>query len=264
MADTSEFQQHGFKQAIRVQMRVLSALVLREMRVRYGRSQFGYLWALLEPIGYVAALTIVFTYAERPAPYGESLPLFFALGVIPFRLFIGLANQLTVAMSSNQALLTYPIVKELDTVIARFFLETITNLAAFVIILTGIWLFQDIPGPSHPLRMMQGLGLIMLFGFAVGLTNACIIRHFPSWQNLFKILTAPMIFISGIFYSISMLPSEARAALSWNPLIHGLEVVRDGYYSNYRTDAINENYLFAVGFTLLVIGIFLERFYPRR
>jgi len=264
MAASGGINQNGFKHAITVQGRVLGALVLREMRARYGRSQIGYLWALLEPLGYVVALTIVFSYAERPAPYGNSLPLYFALGVIPFKLFMGLANQLTSAMMSNQALLTYPIVKEFDTVVARFLLEAITSIAVLVICLTGIWLIDDVPGPSQPLRMMEGLALVMLFGFGVGLTNACIIRHFASWQNVFRIITAPMVFISGIFYSFSSLPSEARAVLSWNPLIHGIEIVRDGYYSNYRAEAVDANYLLSVGFTLLVIGMFMERFYPRR
>lgn len=262
-ADTN-IETKSFKHALVVQLRVLGALVLREMRVRYGKSQFGYLWALAEPLGYITLLTVAFSYGGRTAVYGDSLPLFFALGVIPFKLFIGLGNQLTVAITANQNLLTYPIVRELDTILARFILECLTSVAVLVVFLFGIWVIDDIPGPSQPLQVVQGLTLIMLFGLGVGLTNAAINRHFVSWGNLYRILTAPMIFISGIFYSVSALPTEAQNILVWNPLLHGIEIVRAGYYSNYRADVVDANYLFTVGFSLLIIGLFLERFYPKR
>jgi len=254
----------GFFQALVVQTRVIGALVLREMRVRYGRSQFGYIWAILEPMAYVAAMTAIFSYIDRPPPFGSSYILFFALGVIALRFYVALANQLTAAMQANEALLTYPIVRELDTVIARFILEAITAIVVFVICLYGISFVDDISFPAYPLRIAEGLGLIMLFGFGTGLTNACILRFFASWQNIFRMITAPLFFISGVFYSMASLPSEARAIIAWNPLIHGIEVIRDGWYAHYRTTDLNEGYLLAWGLFFTVLGLFMERFYRKR
>lgn len=264
MAARARTSSGSFYNAFKVQIRVVASLVLREMRIRYGRSKFGYLWAVVEPVAYVVALTIVFSYADRPVPHGNSLPLFFAMGIIPFRMFTSISNQLTAAILSNQALLNYPIVREFDTVLARFILEATTSFAVLVILLTGIWLIEDVPGPSQPLRMLEGLGLIMLFAFGVGLTNACIVRYFASWQNFYRIMTAPLLFISGVFYSMTQLPTEARNILSWNPLIHGIEITRDGYYANYRAPHVDPGYLLAMGLALLVIGLFLERFYRKR
>ena len=42
-----------YKEALITQARVVGALILRETRVRYGRSQLGYLWAFTSPIMYV-------------------------------------------------------------------------------------------------------------------------------------------------------------------------------------------------------------------
>ena len=79
----SQGKLNPFNQALLVQTRVIGALVLREMRVRYGRSQLGYIWAILEPAAYVAAMTTMFSYLNQPPPFGASMPLFFALGIIP-------------------------------------------------------------------------------------------------------------------------------------------------------------------------------------
>lgn len=254
----------GFGQALQVQIRVIGALVLREMSVRYGRSQFGYLWALAEPVAYVAIMTSIFTYAERPPPFGDSFALFFALGVISFKLFASTSTQLTSAMIANQALLSYPIVRELDTVFARLILEAMTGLAIFIIFMIGLQIVQGVHGPTHPLRVLQGLSLLILFAFGVGLTNAVILRRFPSWQQFYRIMTAPLFFLSGLFYSLESLPSQARDILTWNPIIHGVEMVRDGYYSHYRVSDLDGNYLLAWGLALTFIGMFTERFYRVR
>lgn len=260
----SHGKQTGFGHALRVQMRVLGALVLREMRVRYGRSQLGYFWALMEPVAYVAIMTSLFSYIERPPPFGHSIALFFALGVIPFRLFSSISNQLTGAMDANRALLAYPIVRELDTVLARLILETMTGLTIFIIFMSALHIVEGVPGPAHPLRVLQGLSLIVLFGFGVGLTNAVILRRFPSWQNIFRIITAPLFFLSAVFYSLESLPTQARDLLTWNPLVHGIEMVRDGYYSHYRATGLDGDYLFACGLGLVFVGMFAERFYRLR
>ncbi len=262
MARTSELA--SISQAALIQFRVIGALVMREMRVRYGRSQFGYLWALVEPAGYIAAMTIIFSYAERPPPFGHSMPLFFALGVVPFRLYMTIASQLSTAMQSNQALLTYPIVKELDTVLARFILEMLTGVVVFASCILILMYAEDAPPPRHILRIVEGFALLMLLGLGIGLTNAVIVRWYPSWLNIYRILTAPAIFLSGVFYSLEQLPTNFREILVWNPLIHGVEIVRDGYYAHYRSTGLDEGYLFAWGLAMLVIGLFAERFYRQR
>ena len=163
MATQARGKRTGFQEALLVQTRVVGALILREMRVRYGSSQIGYVWALAEPVAYIAAMVAMFSYIDRPPPFGTSMALFFALGIIPFRMFANVSNQLTAAMQANEALLTYPIVRQFDTVLARFILEAMTSIAIFVICLGGLSLIDDhIRWPSHPLRLAEGLALILL------------------------------------------------------------------------------------------------------
>lgn len=257
----TQVRQDTFRFALIVQIRVLGALVLREMRVRYGQSQLGYIWALLEPVGYVTIMTSLFVYVERPPPFGDNIALFFALGVIPFKMHVTISNQLTSAMNANRALLTYPIVRELDTIIARFILEAITTIVIFLVCILGLNLIYDIPGPSHPLRILQGIALVMFFALGVGLSNSVIIRWIPSWRNVYKILTAPLLFLSAVFYNFEELPTQLRDYVTWNPIAHGVEMVRDGYYAHYRATGLDGEYAFACGLALVVFGLFGERYY---
>ena len=60
--------------------RTIAALMMREMATTYGRSPGGYLWALVEPIGAVAILTLLFSLAFPAPPMGKSFGLFYATG----------------------------------------------------------------------------------------------------------------------------------------------------------------------------------------
>ena len=57
-------------------LRAIGALILREMSTSNGRSPGGYLWAVLEPAGGIALLSLVFAAAFRNPPIGISFPMF--------------------------------------------------------------------------------------------------------------------------------------------------------------------------------------------
>ena len=247
------------KTAAITQARVIGALILRETRVRYGRSQFGYLWALGEPVAYVTAFSAMFTFTGSHAPFGNSMALFYALGILPFTLYRNLGNQLMMAFESNEALLSFPIVKELDTVVARAILEAATMLVVMTLILSTIVTLGDAPLPGNPVKMAIALlGLVML-GFGIGLINAVLVAKFKSWQNIYTMTALPLLLTSGVFYSLESLPTKVSSFLSWNPIIHGVEGMRDGYYLNYRAGAVDISYLFWWGLIATLIGLAAER-----
>lgn len=64
------------RQALRVQGRVIYALILREALSKYGKSKIGYLWALVEPVAQVLILVLIFSGLGRQSPVGGDLAVF--------------------------------------------------------------------------------------------------------------------------------------------------------------------------------------------
>jgi len=249
----------SFGKALMCQVRVVGALILREMRVRFGRSQLGYLWAVAEPLAYVAAFSAMFHYLDRHPPFGSSMALFFATGILPFQLFRNLGTQLAGAFSANQALLTYPIVQPIDTIVSRAILEAATSLFIILVVLSAFVISGSAPMPANIMRLFEALALLSLLGFGFGLASAVIITRINAWQNVTRLIMAPMLFMSGVFYSLDTLPMQARAIVVWNPVIHGVEMFRDGYYSNYRADEVASLYLLVCGLLLTFVALTIER-----
>ena len=109
-----------------LQIRVLASLVLRETRATFGTSAFGYIWAIITPTASVGLLVFLFSVIGRQPPFGSSLALFFATGILTLQFFTELSGKLMTVFDANRALLTYPIIKDVDTLLARSLLIVAT------------------------------------------------------------------------------------------------------------------------------------------
>jgi capsular polysaccharide transport system permease protein len=253
----------GTAQLLALQVRVIAVLVLRETRATFGSSSFGYIWALLTPSAGVGLLVFIFSLVGRQPPYGASLALFFASGILALQLFNELSNKLMTVFAANRALLTYPIIKDVDTLLARavlIFLTYFLIMSAFyaILLLSGL---AELPArPGHLLLAYLATAIL---GFGFGTFNAVIFSLWETWIQVEKVLTRPLFFVSGIFYVPSQLPPEARDVLYWNPVLHLVEWFRHGLYPSYNSLVLDMWYPIYVGVFLTLLGLAGERFLRR-
>lgn len=252
------------KELLGLQIRVIGALVLRETRAAFGTSQIGYLWAIITPAAGVGLLVFIFSLVDRQPPFGASLALFFATGILTLEFFNKLSNTLMTSFDANKALLTYPLIKETDALFARLVLISATYVLIMTLFYAALVLLGLAPPPAFPERLVQAFGVTALLGFGFGTLNAVIISLFSSWIHIEKVLTRPLFFLSGIFYIPSLLPPEAIAILKWNPILHLVEWVRTGYYPNYESAVLDHTYPLGLAMLLILFGLAGERLFRKK
>lgn len=240
-------------------LRVLGALVLREMSARYGRSVGGYFWAVAEPAGGIVLLALVFSFSLFRPPLGNSFMVFYATGIIPFYMYNSIASNISAAVQSNRGLLTYPAVSALDTVFARLILETL-NYMMIALVLFPVLIHYDnaIVSISYQHILMSML-MAAVMGLGVGTVNAVIIGFFPTWKHLWGVLNRPLFILSGVMFTYGMIPMPMREYMWYNPLVHVIGQMRMGFYGTYEGDYISWPYVFGIAATLFVTGGFLMR-----
>ena len=242
-----------------LQTRVIAALTLRETRMTFGTSHAGYLWAIVQPLVSISFLVFLFYLIGRQSPYGNSLALFFATAVLTLELYNKLSVSLMRAFTSNKSLLTYPLIRETDTLFARFALVLCTSLVINTVFYSGLILLGLAELPAYPDRIVLAFLSTGFLGFGIGTINAILYQRNQAWQHFEKILARPLFFLSGVFYIPSSLPPEAIAVLRWNPIIHLVEWTREGYYPNYQSDILNIAYPLSLAAILVAVGLFWER-----
>lgn len=247
-----------------LQARVVGALVLRETRATFGTSQIGYLWAIITPTIGVAFLVFVFSLIGRQAPFGASLALFFATGLLTLEYFNKLSNTLMMTFDANKALLTYPVIKATDALFARLILISVTYVLIMLLFYGGLILLGLSGTPDALHELMLAFAVTGLLGFGFGTLNAAIVSLWETWAQIEKVLTRPLFFLSGIFYLPSMLPPEAIAVLSWNPVLHLVEWMREGYYPNYDSAVLDRSYPVGIALGLILLGLTGERLFRKK
>ena len=259
----SEHHQESLKfssiKALRTQLRVLYALLLREASLRMGPHRFGHLLVLTETIWGTAFLGIIHYFMGVGVSVGNSVVLYYFTGMFGFTLYRVLHSRVSAALDANKALLSYPVIRPVDTLLARAGLESAFQLLAFLIFYGAfIWL-EWASFPAHPMELLAAIMATILLGFGIGVTGMILRNLWTPWGTLDSMLARVLFFISGIFFSVEYLPPSLRDILVWNPLVHAIEWIRYCIYPEYFTQILDRKYLLAWGLISTVFGLGMER-----
>lgn len=241
----------------------MAALILREMQARYGNSPGGYIWAVLEPVGQLLVLSLLFSFIVRSPSLGNSFILFYATGLLPFSLYNSIANVTTQALNYSRPLLTYPVVMWVDAISARVVLTVLTEVTVAYILLFTFLTLIDTGTVIDFIPILAAYSGAILLGLGVGLVNTVIIGFFPVWQAFWSILTRPLFLISGVILIMEDLPPVAQDVLKWNPLMHITGSMREGFYPMYKPQYISYTFVFMTALILIFAGTLLLRRYHR-
>lgn len=239
--------------------RAVLALMLREMATTYGRSPGGYLWAVLEPVGGIAVLTMIFSFGFNAPSLGTNFPIFYATGILPFMLFHSVCNRVSTALLFSKALLAYPSVTFLDALLARFVVNTVTQVMVGYLVFGGILTVYETRTLPDPTQIAYSFALTALLALGIGTLNAYLIARFAVWQVVWSILTRPLFLISGIFFLFHAIPQPAQDFVWFNPLIHVVGVMRAAFYPTYDAGYVSGSYILAVAAVSFTAGLLLLR-----
>lgn len=247
-----------------VQLRVIFALVMREMATRFGRSAGGYVWAVLEPAGTVALLSLVFSQIARRPPLGDDFPLFFATGYVAFHCYIDISRNVSIAVRMNRALLSFPRVTMLDAIIARFLLQLLTTTVSGTTIIAALLAVTDHPVTLDLGAILLAFGLAALLGLGMGALNCVLFAFSPTWERFFNLVNRPLFLVSGVLFIYESMPNAIQSVVWWNPLVHVTAIMRTGFYPFYAPSFVSVGYVVFFALTPLVMGMLMLRIARRR
>ena len=237
-------------------LRSVCALMLRDVSATHGASG-GYLWAIVEPVAGIILMTIAFSFALREPPLGASFALFYATGMLPFTAFREMSVKVAKSLDQNRPLLAYPSVVFTDAILARFFLTFATQAVIWCVVLLGI-VYVVSPSSTMSLeRVALGFVLVNALGLGIGIFNAMVFRRLPVWERVWNILNRPLFLISTVFYLYGDLPKFAQDAMWFNPLIHVVGWVREGFYGTYEAGYASLLFVASIPMIAAVAGLYL-------
>ncbi len=242
---------------LKAHIRVVGALLIREMSTRFGSKPGGYIWAIIDPAGHIAFMSLIFMAITHTPALGKSFPLFFATGYLAFQFYAAMAGFLNGAIKANRTLLSYPNVAPIDTIVARYILQAGTTSVVSFCVLGVILLTMDQPVYLNWPAIIEAAFAATVLGLGIGIFNNVATLRFPLYEQVFNIINRPMFLISGVFFLPDALPAPIRDIVLLNPLVHVVMLFRKGFYPEYRAEMMNMTYLYSFALTILFMGLLL-------
>jgi capsular polysaccharide transport system permease protein len=249
---------------LRIQLRVVGALLMREIITRYGRQNIGFLWVFLEPMVFTLGVTAL--WYGSGLGHGSNLPIvaFAVTGYSSVLLWRNCATRSAMAVLPNIGLLYHRNVKVLDLFIARILLEIAGATISFVVLST-VWISLGwMELPNDILLVICGWLLLAWIGMALAL----IVGSLTVYTHVAELLWGPAAYIlfplSGAAFMVDWLPKKLQDTVLLLPMVHGVELLRDGYFGTIVHTHYDMSYAVSVCLAMTLIGLMLAKDAGRR
>lgn len=229
---------------------LLAQLVSKDIKTKYRRSVLGYLWSVLNPLMMMIILTIVFsTIFRNDIP---NFPVYFLTGQLIFNAFSEATNTAMTSVISNSALIKKVYFPKYILPLSKSgaaFVNFVLSLIALVVVLA---VTQTAITPAILLLPLPLLYLLLISS-GVGLFLASLAVRFRDVVHLYGVVLTALMYLTPIFYPITILPTTARQIVSFNPIFHILEMFRCVVmYGSVPSLKAN---LVCIGFSIISLGI---------
>ncbi|MDO7843697.1 ABC transporter permease [Sphingomonas immobilis] len=245
--------------SLRVQRRVLGALFMREALTRYGRHNIGFLWLFVEPMIFTLGVTALWTATN--SIHGSGLPIvaFAITGYSSVLLWRNMPGRCIGSLLHNLSLLYHRNIKILDIFLARIMLEFGgATISFFVLSLVFISLGLLDP-PEDILEVAGGWLIIAWIGSALAIWLGAMSHENELVDKIWHPFSYLLFPLSGAAFMVDALPKAAQSVILYIPIVHGVEIVREGYFGTKARAHFDLSYVLPFCLVITFLALFEVR-----
>lgn len=268
MVQVSEINETEYRQVKRgwvIQKRVIFALLMREILTRYGRHNIGFLWLFVEPMVFTVAVIVLWTAMH--SVHGSNLPIaaFAITGYSSVLLWRNMTFRCCEALEPNKSLLHHRPVQVIDIYLSRILLEIVGATTSFVV-LSVVFIFttDKIYPPEDYIEVLCGWGILIWFGASLSILIGGVCELTTLGKKLWHPISYILFPLSGAAFQVDALPAAAQQAVLYLPMVHGVEILREGFFGSQFRAHYSVSYAICSCLVLTIFGLALNRIMARQ
>lgn len=254
----------SFLSSLAVQKRVIGALLMREVITRFGRENVGVLWLIAEPMMFTLGISALWSAAHLN--HGSNIPIvaFAITGYSSVLMWRNSVSRCNSAIQQNLNLLYHRNVKVIDVFITRIILEMAGATSSFLVLSIFFTAIEWIEPPIDPLRVVFGWLMLAWFGAALSLVIGAATAYSEIVERIWHPSAYLLFPLSGAAFMVEWLPVAAQKVVLLLPMVHGVELIREGYFGNAVRTHHDMGYMALCCLGLTFLGLYLVRDAERR
>ncbi len=262
MATSSE---SSFFHNLANQSRVLHALLMRELITRYGRDNLGVLWLVGEPMIFTLGVATLWSAAGL-AHGGTGIPIvaFAVTGYSSVLMWRNATSQCSAGIEQNKPLLFHRGVLIIDVFLTRIALEIIGTTSSFIFLSFFFIFIGWMPLPNNLLMVLAAWFMLAWFGASLALLVGGGTAFSPIVHRLWHPIAYLLFPMSGAPFMVEWLPKKLQDVVLYLPMVHGVELLRHGYFGNVVRTHYDIGYMAESSLLLTLCGLYVVREASRR
>ena len=202
---------------------LLKLLVKRDFISRYRKSVLGILWSLLNPLLTMLVMTMVFSFLFRHQI--ENFPVYLLSGQVIFGFYSESTSQAMLSVIGNESIIKKIYVPKYIFPLARVLSSLVNLMFSF---LAFILVFLVTRAPFHWTMLLLPIPIIytLLFSLGIAMLMSSMAVFFRDLTYLYGVLLTLLMYMTPLFYPVSILPESLIPFMGFNPLYHFVEYTR--------------------------------------
>ena len=205
---------------------LFAVLVWRTLKVRYQQTAIGIAWAVLQPLLLTFVFTVIFGLIVRmPTDGGQPYPVFVLSALLVWQFVAQSFHQASASVVGNAHLITriyFPRILLLLAAITAAFFDLMCVLALMILFMLGYGV-----GPTlGTLAFFPAMLLAAATVLGLSLWLGALYVPYRDVGHLLPFLTQIWMFVSPVFYPLSLLPPKYELLYALNPVVVAVQTSR--------------------------------------
>jgi capsular polysaccharide transport system permease protein len=218
------------RRSLAIQLRVIGAMLMREILTRYGRHNIGFFWLFVEPMLFTLAIVALWSFNKEMHGAAISVVSFAVTGYSSVLLWRNTALRSVNFLEPNLSLMYHRNVKIIDILASRIILELTGGTISFVFMISLFVFMEWMKPPANIAGVMLGWFMLGWFGASLSLAIGAMSARSELVEKIWHPVSYILFPLSGALFMVDWLPPNAQKVILLLPMVHGVEALREGYY----------------------------------
>ena len=232
---------------------LLRNLVLKDLKLKYRGSVFGFLWSLANPLLMIVVYTIAFAYILQIRTAG--FVFYLMLGILAWTFFASSLSASTASIADNGGLVKSVFFPRAILPLASVLFNLAQYLLTIVVFLPFMLVYYGI-APAPPMLLFPVFLLLQsLFTVGLALLLSTATAFFRDVKHLVEVGLAVLFWLSPIVYTLDQLPAVVRRGVMFSPMAPYITAYHNIFYDRIWPEPMTWTLAISYAALALLIGL---------
>lgn len=216
-------------------LRLVTVLGIKNLKLKYKNSIFGFLWGMFNPVIYLVIFSFVFgnMFSEI-----DRYPLYVLSGLLLWTLFTTTSVQIIESITRNTGVIKSVSIPNIALPLGGMY----SSIVSFLLMLIPFSIMMAIFGMRLGWEVLLFIPLLLLFSlftFGLSLILTAFNVYFRDVQIAWSSFMPAIFYATPIAYTPEIIPAKFQLIIQLNPIHHYVSFLRDLIYYNRMPDAMS-------------------------